>query len=59
MCLGSSGVKQVVSKGIVNYWQRCIEVLIREKVALLALDVKVVTAARCCSKLRLNSRGLN
>jgi len=48
--LVSNGVKKVCQKAIVNCWQRCKEVMIREKVALLVLDAKVVTAARCCSK---------
>jgi len=59
----SNGVKKVVPKRYSELLAGiCKEVMIREKVALLVLDAKVVTVARCCSKSavnRLNSRGFN
>jgi len=60
--LVSNGVKKVVPKRYSKVLAEMQRSLIREKVALLVLDAKVVTAARCCSKSavnRLNSRGLN
>jgi len=59
----SNGVKKVVPKRYSKLLAGiCKEDMIREKVALLVLDAKVVTVARCCFKSavnRLNSRGLN
>ena len=62
MCLGFHWCQKVVPKRYGKLLAETHRSYDLGKVALLALDAKVVTAARCCSKSavnRLNSRGLN